>query len=166
MSKKLLSVSNDGKVIAEIPFDKTFIKLSGLVSDMLEDDEENEDSEITMKYSEETINLCLKFCKLYDENPYTIQEEPVRTSDFSELVPRWCSDLLDLKPCDLLELVKMANFVDINILIDSICIKIATLIKGKNSEEIKLILNIQDEFSKEEKEEFVKSHQILESEVS
>jgi hypothetical protein len=148
----------------KIQFDETFPKWAKLISEMLEDtDKECKESkeEIPIPFDTDTIKLCIKFCKLYDQDPFSVSEESITTTNIRHFFPKWCIDLLDINPVKIFELMKLSNFIDIDVLIVITCIKISLLMKGGSSEEIRSVLYISKE---EEKENFVhkwiKAHSI------
>lgn len=53
----------------------------------------------------------------------------------------------------LFELILAANFLNVRSLLDLTCKTVADMIKGKSPEEIRQVLNIQNDFSPEEEEE-------------
>ena len=50
----------------------------------------------------------------------------------------------------LFELILAANFMDIKMLLDLACAKVASMIKGKSPEEIRKTFNIKNDFTPEE----------------
>jgi hypothetical protein len=126
----IISITGD-----EILFDETFTKLSKPISEMLQENEEP--FSVTIPFNTDIIKCCIEFCKLYDSNQFTIAQEPLTTID---ILPKWCVKLmLNLSIKDILELMKVAYFLDIDILINVTCVKIAMLIKGQSPEKIREI---------------------------
>ena len=71
---------------------------------------------------------------------------PNPKKDFKDCVDQWDYDFIN--NCDvetILQLMNAANFLQINSLLDLTSAKIASMIKGKNSEEIRRILNMEDD---------------------
>ena len=66
-------------------------------------------------------------------------------------VPEWDCDYINLDNMDdLIDLVVASNFLDIEGLLNLGCAKIASLIKGKNVEEIRDMFGIENDFTPEE----------------
>ena len=66
-------------------------------------------------------------------------------------MPEWDCDYINLDNMDdLIDLVVASNFLDIEGLLNLGCAKIASLIKGKNVEEIRDMFGIENDFTPEE----------------
>jgi S-phase kinase-associated protein 1 len=59
----------------------------------------------------------------------------------------------------LFDLILAANYMNIQPLLDLACKKVASMIKGKNPEEIRKQFHIKNDFTPEEEEEIKKEHQ-------
>ncbi|KAL6317045.1 hypothetical protein AAG906_026839 [Vitis piasezkii] len=68
----------------------------------------------------------------------------------------WDKDFVDVEVRMLYDLIMAADYLNIPPLIDLICDKIASLFKGQTPEKIREIFNIENDFSKEEEEDFKK----------
>ena len=92
-----------------------------------------------------TLSKVLEYCKkhLIDLNT---------DFDYSE----WDKDFVDVEVRMLYDLIMAADYLNIPPLIDLICDKIASLFKGQTPEKIREIFNIENDFSKEEDEDFKK----------
>jgi hypothetical protein len=106
----------------KLSFDQSF-KLSKVINNMLKENE-NVKQNIPLKFSTDIITRTIEFCKQYHSDSFSLQEKPVNIN----ILPKWCIKLIDLQMDYLVELIKIANVLDIDVLIDVICIKIASLI--------------------------------------
>jgi S-phase kinase-associated protein 1 len=131
--------------LKKIPFGDSFKKHSKLIKEILEDEDEDEDDLeqiIPLDYNSNQIKKCIEFCKIYDLEPFIIDEEPMKINDISNYVPKWAVEFIDIEVKEIFKLMCIANFLDINQLINLTCIKISSMIKGKNPEEIKKYFEI------------------------
>ncbi|KAI3965165.1 hypothetical protein MKX01_027656 [Papaver californicum] len=71
----------------------------------------------------------------------------------------WDAEFVKVDQATLFDLVLAANYLDIKNLLDLICQTIADLIKDKSPEEIRIIFNIENDFTPEEEEEIRKKNQ-------
>ena len=74
----------------------------------------------------------VEYCEKYkNDNPPEI-EKPLRHLNLSELVDAYDAKFIDIQNLeDLFDIILAANYLDINILLDLSCAKVATFIKGK-----------------------------------
>lgn len=135
-------VSQTGK---KFNYDQTFPKYAKLIGEMSKEDN---DEDIRLSFDSKTIETCIKFCKQYDIEPFVVPETKLKTRDeINQILPQWCITLLNIPTNELFDLMNMANFVDIDVLIDTTCMKIASLMKGNDC---KQILNIKNEFENQD----------------
>ncbi len=77
-------------------------------------------------------------------------------------VNKWYSDFLQLNKDfnihDLKNLTNAANYLDINNLLELCCAKIASILKGKSKEEMRSLINLENDFSTTEEKEINKEH--------
>lgn len=119
-------ISNTGE---KIQFDETFSNWAKLISEMLEEGPEEEG--IPLPFDTDTIKLCIEICK---------NIEPI---DTFYPCTKWRTELLNISPDKIFELMKLANFINIEILINMTCMKIINMIKGKSPEVIRSIIKDQ-----------------------
>ncbi|XP_037039827.1 S-phase kinase-associated protein 1-like [Bradysia coprophila] len=72
-----------------------------------------------------------------------------RTDDISE----WDANFLKVDQGMLFDLILAANYLDVRGLLDVTCKKVASMIKGKNPDQIRKTFNIINDFGEEEGEE-------------
>jgi len=65
-------------------------------------------------------------------------------------VSEWDSEYVNIEQEVLFELILAANYLDIKSLLDLTCAKVASMIKGKTTEEIRKQFNIVNDFTPEE----------------
>jgi S-phase kinase-associated protein 1 len=67
-----------------------------------------------------------------------------------EVVDEWYAKFVEVEHETLFELMLAANYMDIRPLLDLTCATVASLIKGKTTEEIRRTFNIVNDFTPEE----------------
>ena len=142
MSVNLLS--SDGHAF---PVPLSMIGISGLLMD-LSSDEDMPLNEI----DQPTLERIVRFLHLYSVQPMPDIEKPIRSSDFSTLVPSAYNELVSIDHEMLFKLASGANYMDIQPLLDLTCAKIASMIKDKTADEIRETFSIENDFTPEEEE--------------
>ena len=92
-----------------------------------------------------------------DEEPKEI-ERPLPSSNFLECVDKWDFDFMDIDLDLIFEIILAANYLDIKPLVELASAKIASIIKGKTTEEIKRTLNINNDFTPEEEQQIIEEN--------
>eukprot|EP00996_Jenningsia_fusiforme_P004254 NODE_5067_length_722_cov_105.976226_g4704_i0.p1 GENE.NODE_5067_length_722_cov_105.976226_g4704_i0~~NODE_5067_length_722_cov_105.976226_g4704_i0.p1 ORF type:complete len:188 (-),score=43.03 NODE_5067_length_722_cov_105.976226_g4704_i0:97-660(-) len=152
--------SNDTKPI-EYSVLREAAKMSGLIKDMLEDQDSQEETVIPLP----NVNgRTLKFVIQYIEHHYNNKAEPIEKplkgkvedviSEFDRLF--LYTELIkdgDEKQHELLiDCIMAANFLNIKDMLDLTCAAVASMIKGKTPEQIRALFNIENDFTPEEEE--------------
>ncbi|KAH7663335.1 SKP1 component dimerization domain-containing protein [Dioscorea alata] len=65
----------------------------------------------------------------------------------------WDEDFIKVDRMILFELLQAASYLNINGLIDLCCQAVAEMMKGKSPDEMRMILNIKNDYTPEEEEE-------------
>lgn len=93
-----------------------------------------------------TLDRVLEYCAhLADSSAASL---PAPTPQLDE----WSAAFLDLPNAELFDLLLAANYLDIRALLDAACSKVALMIKGKTTEEIRVAFDIKNDFTPEEEE--------------
>merc|ERR1712027_211795 len=88
----------------------------------------------------------------HNANPAQDIEKPLKSGNMREVVSEWDATFVEIEQETLFELILAANYTDIKSLLDLTCAKVASMIKGKNPEEIRQKFNITNDFTPEEEE--------------
>jgi len=127
-------------------------KCSNVLKTAMENDNENE---ITLdRVKHDMLQLCVKYMEIHaTQEPKLIQPPLPYPCNLRDLMIPEDVDLIDNLPVlTLFELITCANYMDIPGLMNILSVKIASLIKGKTTEEIKKTFGI-DEITREEEEQ-------------
>ena len=119
---------------------KEVSQLSELLKTILEDEKENE---IYLKIvSSQYLKKVIEFMNYYSSNPFEEIQKPLKSPNLKDFLSDWYISFLDIDNDTLFELISVANYLDIKPLLDLTCVKVASMIKGKNTSEITNIFNI------------------------
>jgi len=111
------------------------------------------ETEVPVDVDLPTLKTVLRFCVYHMENPMAEIQKPLRGTDLLESgVSDWDCQFVALPQEELFQVILAANHLDIQSLTELSCAKVATLIKGKNTEEIRKQFNIVNDFTPEEEE--------------
>ena len=108
------------------------------------------------------LSKIVEYCVHHTDNPMKPIAKPLQDEDLSKIVDAWDAKFVDLTLDELSELVIAANFLDVSSLIELLCAKIATFIKGKTEKQIRETFGIEKEFTEEELNEIKEKHPWLE----
>uniref|UniRef100_A0A0E0LJM2 SKP1-like protein n=1 Tax=Oryza punctata TaxID=4537 RepID=A0A0E0LJM2_ORYPU len=98
---------------------------------------------------------CTKHAKVDDKGNTTVStntggESSSSTSEEEEDLKNWDKEFVNIEVKPLHDLLLAAHFLDIKGLFDITCRKVADMLKGKTSEEMRQILSIPNDFTEEE----------------
>ena len=93
------------------------------------------------------VELLFAFCILK-----MVCLQPLRSSDMREIVPSWYAAFVSIEQEEIFEIILAANFLDIRPLLDLTCASIASIIRGKNTDEIRQAFHIVNDFTPEEED--------------
>tara|TARA_Y100000991_G_scaffold215681_1_gene207411 strand:- start:4774 stop:5277 length:504 start_codon:yes stop_codon:yes gene_type:complete len=135
--------------------------LNNLVETSRDISSENEEN-LSIKLDNVDSSVFLKitdFLELYNNDPFQKIDKPLKSDDLSYCVGKEYINFLDTMEMELLfEVIKAANFLEIESLLDLTCAKVATMLKGKSVEEIRETFGIENDFTPEEEEEIKKEN--------
>lgn len=102
--------------------------------------------------SAEVLELVVEYLQHYEDPALSppVIEKPIKTANFSVLVPAW-DFMFSEKPHEVLfELIIAANSLNIPGLLELSGAKVASMIKGRTAEEIRSAFNVTYDFTPEE----------------
>ena len=153
--RKVILVSSDGE---KIEISSKAVERSNLVKGILED--YPDDAEVPLKNVK--INILKKITEYLEhyenEDPKEI-DRPLPSLNFKECVPEWDYNYINVNLDMIFELIDVANYLDIKNLFELASAKVASIIKARNTDEIKQTFNINKDFTPEEEEKILKDNQ-------
>jgi S-phase kinase-associated protein 1 len=160
MSDKITLVTKDS---IEHICEKRIYKHSKYLNDLFDSSSQidsDEDIKINLEnIDNQTLTEIIKFLDYYHDKPFEKIPKPLRSDDLSVCVEDWYVEYLNNMGMEILfEVIKSANFLEIESLLDLTCAKVATMLKGKSVEEIRETFGIENDFTPEEEEEIKKEN--------
>ena len=128
--------------------------MSNVVKMILESDQpEDEVQEMPLSNVKSFILAkVIEFLTHYKEEPMTEIEKPLKSSNMNEVVQEWYANFVNVEQEILFEFILAANYLDIPPLLDLTCATVASMVKGKTPEEIRLHFNIVNDFTPAEED--------------
>ena len=154
VDKKIILISSDGE---KTEISSKAAQRSVLVKGILED--YPDDAEVPLNNVKSNI---LKKIKEYldhyeNEEPKEI-ERPLPSNNFKECVNEWDYNFIDMDLQLIFDIILGANYMDIKPLLELSSAKVASIIKGKNTEEIWKIFYINNDFTPEEEQQILEEN--------
>ena len=152
--KKIVLVSSDGE---KVEISSKAVQRSVLVKGIIED--YPDDAEVPLNNVKSNILKKIKdYLERYEnEDPKDI-ERPLPSAKFNECVDEWDYKYIDVELDIIFEIILGANYMDIKPLLELASAKVASLIKGKTTEEIRKLFNIQNDFTPEEEQQILEEN--------
>ena len=129
-------------------------KLCGLMTDMLGDEiDDAEDIELPLDtLTPEIMDKILVFLEHHAENPMKEIVKPITTSVVKDIVGEWDANFIHLEDDSdlLIDFILAANYLNCQSLLDLSILKMATLVKDKEPDEVKDIFKIDKDITPEE----------------
>ena len=108
------------------------------------------------------INYILKkikeYLEHYENNEPKEIERPLPSQNFKECVDEWDNNFIDVDLDLIFELILGANYMDIKPLLELASAKVASIIKGKTTEEIRKTFGITNDFTPEEEQQIIEEN--------
>jgi len=168
--KYIVLQSNDAKPV-EYKVSREAAKMSGLIKDMLDDQSEAEQTVIPVpNVSGRTLKYVVQYMEHHYDHPAAPVEKPLR-GKIEDVISEWdkaflFTDLVkdhDEKQHELLiDVIMAANFLNVKELLDLTSACVASMIKGKTTEQIRALFNIENDFTPEEEEKIKEENRWVE----
>nr|ACS69067.1 pollen specific SKP1-like protein LSK3 [Lilium longiflorum] len=151
-AKKITLKSSDG-VFFEV--DQIVMMESQMLKNMIEDD----CTEIIIPLPNVAGNILSKvieYCKKHAEAAVANPTGQDKAAD--EALKQWDAELVNVDKGTLYQLILASNYLNVKGLLDLTCQTVADMMRGKNPEQIRDILNITNDYTPEEEEEVRKEN--------
>lgn len=115
-------------------------KLMGLFSTFIDNNDDDDDNDDSTPVDADSVMIkhVIDYGKLYAKQKMTIPEKPLLSYDMKDNVQECYSDFINkFTTLEVLQLIMTANYLEVKPLLSLAGSKIASLIKGKTSKEIK-----------------------------
>lgn len=129
--------------------------ISTTLKNLFEDLFENEnviEVPVPSDISPQTMRTVIRFCQSFKEKPFEIKE------DAKSFIPKdWYLEFINnLGDDEIMLIIQTADFYNIHPLIHLLAYAIAQRLKGKNADQIREYMGLEDDFTPEEKDEALK----------
>ncbi|KAI6083596.1 Skp1 family, dimerization domain-containing protein [Hypoxylon rubiginosum] len=152
----LTLISNDAVEVLIGPKAKTFCQLLVDLTDDLPDTEK-ENCVPLAEVDGDTLRRIVDWCEHHAAQEK--QAEAAFTPSNPRDIPEWDTKFLDLEADDLFEITRAANYMNVEPLLEY-CVKtIAKNLMGMTTEQMQEYLDIEDDFTPEEKEQIMKENE-------
>jgi S-phase kinase-associated protein 1 len=143
----LTLISSDG-VRFEVPRDAAVT--STLVKAMAEG--APDETEVPLpNISGDVLKKVVDFMVYHSTTPYVMITRPIGSNKMEEICKdAWDAAFVNVTQSDLFDLIMAANYLDSRQLLDLTCCKLASALKGKNTEQIRKTFGITNDFTPEE----------------
>ena len=118
------------------------LSISNMINVMVDNDSD-EDMPL-FNVNDKCLTKIIEFMKYYHNDKMNNIEKPLKSSDLKQIIQEWYADFIDVDQDFLFKLIKAANYLDIQPLLNLGCAKVASSIKNKTPEEIRKIFNINN----------------------
>ena len=120
-----------------------------LIKNMVEDAGPSEEIPLPNVKSEILCKV-IEYLRYYIDRIPPVIAKPLKSAVFDEVVPQWDAAFIELEQETLFELLLASNYLDIKPLLDLACAKVASMVKGKTTEELRRHFNIENDFAIDE----------------
>ena len=121
----------------------------------------NNQEEIEFKVNNikgDILKKVVEYLEHYEnEEPKEI-ERPLPSLNFQECVDEWDYSFIDININTILEIINASNYLNIPPLLELSSAKMASIIKGKTTEEVRQLFGIQNEFTPEEEQQIIEEN--------
>ena len=152
--KKITLLSSDGQ---KFEISSKAVQRSVLVKGIIED--YPDDAEVPLNNVKSNILQKIKeYLEHYENADPKEIDRPLPSQKFEECVESWDFKYIDVDLELIFELILGANYMDIKPLLELASAKVASIIKGKTTEEIRKTFNIQNDFTPEEEQQILEEN--------
>ena len=154
VERKITLVSSDGE---KVEISSKAVQRSVLVKGILED--YPDDAEVPLNNVKSNILKKIKeYLEHYENSEPKEIDRPLPSQNFKECVEDWDFNYINIDLELIFELILGANYMDIKNLLELASAKVASIIKGKNTEEIRKTFGITNDFTPEEEQQILRHH--------
>jgi len=123
---------------------------SVLIKTVLEDSSEDE---IPLpNISSEILTKVIEYLNYHKSVEPRDIRKPLPHGRLEELVPEWDANFIDLPVETLKNMILASNYLDIKPLLELASAKVAALMKGKTVEELRVLFDVENDYTPEEDE--------------
>lgn len=103
-----------------------------------------------MTVGDQELTRVIEFLTQHSGGPSLVIDKPLKSTDLRKVVPEWAARFVELDKAALFRLLLAANYMGIEELVELTCAKVASLIKGKTTEQIGELFGVKKDFTEAE----------------
>ena len=154
VDKKITLVSSDGE---KVELSLKAVQRSVLVKGIIED--YPDEAEVPLNNVKSNILKKIKeYLEHYENTEPKEIERPLPSQNFKECVDEWDFNYIEVDLDMIFEIILGANYMDIKPLLELASAKVASIIKGKTTDEIRKTFNITNDFTPEEEQQIIEEN--------
>ena len=111
---------------------------------------ENENEIHLTNVTGNVMKKVIEFLVYHEDKPWSFIVKPIPNNNVAEWTSAWDAEFVNIPQDDLFSLTMAANYLDIKSLLDLCGGKVASMIKGKNPQQIRETFNIVNDMTPEE----------------
>ena len=148
----LILISSDNQ---KIEIDRESAKKSGLLNGLISSPNQQQDPIQLPDIKMNILNKIIEYLTHYKDKVPKDIPKPMPSANLNEVVDEWDANFINSIEIDsVFDLINASNYLDITSLFDLSCAKIASLMKGKTSQEIRTMFNVECDLTEEELKEY------------
>ena len=152
---KVILISSDSK---RFEISAKAAMRSDIIKESILDSKEDAIEFNVNKVNSDILKKIVEYLEHYkNEEPKEI-ERPLPSLKFEECVDKWDFDYIDINLDTVFEIILASNYLDIKPLLELASAKIASLTKGKTTEEIRKLFGISNGFTPEEEQQIIEEN--------
>ena len=117
-----------------------------------------DESELAVNVNYDALSKIKEYLEHYENSEPKEIERPLPSQNFKECVDEWDNTYIDVELDLIFELILGANYMDIKPLLELASAKVASIIKGKTTEEIRKTFGITNDFTPEEEQQIIEEN--------
>jgi len=153
----MLSLQSSDRIVFNAPSD-VILRESKMIDGLVQDFGRDRKNDVVplSEVDADTLRRVIEYCEYHAAQDAAKKKDGADEKAIAEKALEWNRSFFDVDLDILSSLVNAANYLDMQRLLDDGCMKIANMIKGKSVGEIRAILGIESDMTKEEEDNIKK----------
>ena len=152
---KVILISSDGE---KIEISAKAAMRSTLIKDSIQDCRDDVIEFTANNVKGNILKKIVEYLEHYKDTEPKEIERPLPSQNFKECVDEFDFNFTDIDLDMIFEIVLASNYLDIKPLLELASAKVASILKGKTTEEIRRTFNITNEFTPEEEQQIIEEN--------
>ena len=152
---KVILISSDGE---KIEISAKAAMRSTLIKDSIQDCRDDIIEFNTNNVKGNILKKIVEYLEHYKDTEPKEIERPLPSQNFKECVDEFDFNFTEIDLDMIFEIILASNYLDIKPLLELASAKVASILKGKTTEEIRRTFNITNEFTPEEEQQIIEEN--------